>query len=423
MTAHSNGLLGGATVVQRALLEYVGRGLAAVVRRSGGTGAQSVTHPPQQGGLVPTDWTALIDAAQLHGVHGLLHEAVRNQPQIPAPAAQAIDALHRQELQRSIRLSTELLRLLTLFEEHGIPAMPIKGPVLAQRVYGNLGLRAFWDLDLLVPQDAVAEAGQLLAQEGFVAEERWSARRLRRELRGNCEQNFDHPERLVHVELHWRFVPRSIGLDLSVAEVWQRAEEIVFLGRPMPVPALQDELLTLTVHHGAKHGWERLRMITDVSLLVGRILDDAPGGEREGAATLIQRTEAAGIRRLLSTGILMAHRLLGAEMHPALLNWAQRDPRVSLLVTRSTARLLSFTGEVEGNGLMELSVYLRSRERWGDRMRYLPRAARTVFAPTEQEQRLLPLPRGLHGLHVVLRPPRLLMKYLKRALTARRVPE
>jgi len=36
-----------------------------------------------------------------------------------------------------------LLKLLDLFENHGIPAVPFKGPVLASSIYGDLSLRQF----------------------------------------------------------------------------------------------------------------------------------------------------------------------------------------------------------------------------------------------------------------------------------------
>jgi len=47
-------------------------------------------------------------------------------------------------------LTKELLELLTLFEAHCIPASPYKGPALAIMAYGNLALRQFSDLNILV---------------------------------------------------------------------------------------------------------------------------------------------------------------------------------------------------------------------------------------------------------------------------------
>ena len=55
----------------------------------------------------------------------------------------------------NLYLTQEMLKLLSAFRKKGIPAIPYKGPVLAQAVYGNVGLRQFGDLDITVPEDCV----------------------------------------------------------------------------------------------------------------------------------------------------------------------------------------------------------------------------------------------------------------------------
>jgi hypothetical protein len=60
--------------------------------------------------------------------------------------------------QRNLFLTQELLKLLTLFKTNGISAIPYKGPVLAVAVYGNLALRQFGDLDILVHKRDVLRA-------------------------------------------------------------------------------------------------------------------------------------------------------------------------------------------------------------------------------------------------------------------------
>ena len=70
---------------------------------------------------------------------------------------------------RNLFLTRELLNLLTLFETHQIPAIPFKGPVLAASVYGNLALRQFSDLDLIIHKQHVAKARELLVSAGIPA--------------------------------------------------------------------------------------------------------------------------------------------------------------------------------------------------------------------------------------------------------------
>ena len=66
-------------------------------------------------------------------------------------------------------LTGELLRLLDLFEQNQIPAVPYKGPALGVAIYGKLSLRQFADLDILIPEKDVWKATDLLINRGYRA--------------------------------------------------------------------------------------------------------------------------------------------------------------------------------------------------------------------------------------------------------------
>jgi len=50
----------------------------------------------------------------------------------------------------NVFLTNKLFEILNLFKENDILALPFKGPVLAESVYGDISLRKFVDLDILV---------------------------------------------------------------------------------------------------------------------------------------------------------------------------------------------------------------------------------------------------------------------------------
>ena len=57
-------------------------------------------------------------------------------------------------LRRGLWFASELLRITHHLAKKEIRAIPYKGPVLAQSAYGDLALRHFSDLDLLIsPRD------------------------------------------------------------------------------------------------------------------------------------------------------------------------------------------------------------------------------------------------------------------------------
>ena len=67
----------------------------------------------------------------------------------------------------ALYLTAELLRILRLLDAHAIRAVPLKGPALAQSLYGDLALREFCDLDVLVQETDLRKARGLLEAQGY----------------------------------------------------------------------------------------------------------------------------------------------------------------------------------------------------------------------------------------------------------------
>src|SRR6202030_4510120 len=60
-----------------------------------------------------------------------------------------------------------LTRIMRQFERLQLRALPYKGPVLAQSLYRDLGLRSFSDLDFLISPADFDRAKQTLAEIGY----------------------------------------------------------------------------------------------------------------------------------------------------------------------------------------------------------------------------------------------------------------
>ncbi len=416
------------TLEQRALLHLVAAGLGLRTPN---------LRPAGDVDLSSVDWDTVIYLARLHGVLGLLGAGMeapdavarrRRATQVPRAVIERVTELRDAEVQRSVYLSCELLRVLQLLQDGGVEVLAFKGPLLAHRVYGGIGRRSFWDLDLLIPKEAFARARAILERDGYQPEELWSARRERRELRRNCEYNLDHPDRGVHLELHWRFVPSYLGFARSSREMagfWARSETVLFMGHRVPVLRLSDELSALAVHNAVKHAWERLRMVADIAAFVVLLTSQQTGGSAPGGnaaacsqscAEIMARAEALGARRAPAVGLLLAERLLGAPVPEALRAWARADRRAEPLAERFAEDLFSFNGVEVVDNLRRARSVLALRERRRDRVRHFLRLVRIAVLPSDRERELLPLPKPLRWVQVAVRPFRLARKYLLRYL-------
>jgi adenylate cyclase class IV len=86
---------------------------------------------------------------------------------MPSDILDELGAYFRANNIRNLSLTRELLRLSREVETRGIPVIPYKGPILAALAYGNLALREFGDLDVLVRTQDVLRAKELLASFGY----------------------------------------------------------------------------------------------------------------------------------------------------------------------------------------------------------------------------------------------------------------
>ncbi|NEO17531.1 MULTISPECIES: nucleotidyltransferase family protein [unclassified Moorena] len=98
------------------------------------------------------DWPWIVGMAQQQKVLPLLFRNLSylECTQIPSDLWQYMQAKVRSITLYNLSLTRTLVKLLPQLEARGIAAIPYKGPTLAAAAYGDLALREFVDLDLLV---------------------------------------------------------------------------------------------------------------------------------------------------------------------------------------------------------------------------------------------------------------------------------
>lgn len=356
------------------------------------------------------DWEYLLRMAREHGMEPLLYRHLNATcPEaVPKETLGQLRDHYGENSRRNLFLTRELLNLLNLFEGYKIPAIPFKGPVLAASVYGNLALRQFLDLDLIVRKQHVSKARELLASQGY-----------RPQFNLNCGQEaayvhwysahcFVREDGKVAVDLHWAITPRGFSFPLDPEQLWEHLEPISLVGNEVLTLSPENLLLILCVH-GGKHRWERLGWICDIAELT-RI--------RKGMDWSKVMNEAGALKseRMLFLGLYLASDLLEATLPEEATVRVRADPVVRSLAAQVRERLFR---EVDGlPGVLESWLFhLRIRDRLRDGCRY---CLGLVMTPTGLELTLIPLPTLFFPLYYVLRPIRLLVKHsgsmLKRLL-------
>jgi len=75
-----------------------------------------------------------------------------------------------------------------------------------------------------------------------------------------------HSEKPIKVEIHWRLNPGP-GYEPSFDELWERKRVSKLTNSPVYYLERED-LFFFLVTHGARHGWSRLRWLTDIDQIL-----------------------------------------------------------------------------------------------------------------------------------------------------------
>jgi hypothetical protein len=344
-------------------------------------------------------WEWLLAAAERHAVMPLLARRLAGPDgAAPPPILARLRARFDENVLRNLALTTTLAELLGRLAGAGVEAMPIKGPALAISAYGDLALRQFGDLDIVVRPADFDRARSLLRDWGYrPALELGDAGE--RTLRSSDHHlPLEHEESKVRVELHWSLDNGRPGRILDGDWVWANARTVSLLGREVPALSWSALLVYLCVH-GAKHGWTNLGWIRDVA----GVLEAAPAGELAGAARLAAATDA---RRRLALGVALARSLLAAPARDDL------QPEGGADVARLEEEVRAGMFDDAGAGrLGELAFQCRTFDTLRDRAGY---CWYVLATPHPADVEAVKLPGWMRGLYFLARPARLAAKYGRR---------
>lgn len=338
-----------------------------------------------------TDWDTVLDLAARHGVVPLLYRSL--EAVCPAAVPPAIRAALREAVQVIVQgnlfLTRELVDVAARFRQSAIEFIPYKGPILTMSLYGDLSLRPFADLDILVHDTDVERSVHLLQSAGYkvirppalagakAEEQALLAGRLLRDAFWAYQVVAVHPGRGTVVELHWRVAP-SYVLTRTQQSLWEELAPVTVAGTTLYSFAAENLLWFLCVH-GAKHNWGRLNWICDVAELVRAHPD------LNWEKVLTTGRELA-VERRLSLGLLLANLVLDAPLPAAIQDRIDANKDVQMLAKQVVDRVFSPPG-AGTQRLDQLPFQLRSMDRGADRARYLRHIARTFFSGLKPQKR------------------------------------
>jgi len=301
----------------------------------------------------------------------------------------------------------QLFFILELLKKNEITAVPFKGPVLAQNVFGDVTLRRYLDLDIFISKKDAVKAVDVLMQKGFMPEKGTlpGGKGKKAYLEKLVAISLVHPKMHLSIDLQWDISNRFSNMPIVLEDVETRIEQVVLNKKNVPnLPP--EELLCYFCLHGTKHRWLILDLVCCVSELI-RVRKNINWGYTLEYANRIH------CRRVLLLGLFLARDLLGVNLPDYIDQMIDQDRQIKLLASKAYEGL--FDNYMDGTMMPEKfdSFMFQVKDSFFDKILY---GCRTLFLPTKEDLRCFPLPGFLMFLLYELRPLRLIFEYGKRRL-------
>jgi hypothetical protein len=314
---------------------------------------------------------------------------------VPQTIQNELNHFYMTNVQTSLLFTAELLSLLSVFQQNGIPFAAFKGIVLGASLYGDPALREFSDLDILVHEEDVSKVEDILTagryQPDFVGKDYRSAF-----LRYQGQYAFRNKQTGTSVDLHWRLSAKGEAFPLKSNEIWPGLKQAIVCGRPIPTLA-NDDLALFLAAHGTKEGWRSLKWVCDFAEVLRNYRDI-------DWMAVFGRAERSNCLRSLQLAMVLASTLLEAPAPSELIEEASANSAVLLLVEKAKLRMLRAVPEGELRQFLDsLNTHDRIRHR-------LWPVVALVTTRTVGDYQAMPLPKLLWGTYYLTRPFRLMMK-------------
>jgi Uncharacterised nucleotidyltransferase len=356
----------------------------------------------------PVNWDKIYTLARFHQIRPIILRGAIHIHNKGVPESFLLklkeDCLHLTF--HGLHQTTELLRLLKIYKNNNILAIPYKGVWLANTYYGGWGMREFSDIDLFVFEHDMPNFKKIMLKQGYVPQMNLTPEQETMMMKILCELNFDifdkDNNRLFHIEPHFKSNGISDGVKhLTLHDLQPRLVEMPFANTTISSFSAEDNLLLTVIHHGLKEGWALLKYLFDVYAILKK------EHKTMDWAYVLTQAEQLKISNPLFIGLNLMHYLFEIPFSDALMQHLNK-PKIKEL---AHTRCLNLDDMTVKNRLFSLFIFnLKGLDSWSDRLKII---INRLFYPHLEDIIYVSLPPRLFFLYFFLRPFRGLLKFLK----------
>ncbi|MCA9953774.1 MAG: lasso peptide biosynthesis B2 protein [Ardenticatenaceae bacterium] len=224
----------------------------------------------QLGQLGSEEWEALVKIANQQHVLTLLYACLQRlnvETAVPRPILDQMRQKQQQITMQNLAIYRELRLISEQMQAEEVPMIVLKGAYLATAVYPHISQRTVGDLDLLVPEEKVLQAADVMHRLGWQETQPFTLDALR--------QHHHHLPTFVKkgvnfpVEIHWNIALPLDNNRIKPDDLWPQPMTISLAGTDSLAFPPHLQLLHLALHTAYNHQFAfDLRSLCDIALLI-----------------------------------------------------------------------------------------------------------------------------------------------------------
>ena len=352
--------------------------------------------------LINTDlnWEYLLRISAIHRLTPLLYYNLKSicPEKIPNNIFEELKEYFNVNIRKNLLMTGELINIMKLLKSKNITAIPYKGPVLSNLAYGNLSLREFGDIDILVDildaikvKNIMIDNGYELYQPIIVKDSYY--------MKLEPEYQFYNINTGIVIEIKWKIEGNFFSFPKKSNYLFECLEKFELHGFEVNTFSRVDQLLIACIH-AAKHDWDRLSWICDISEMLKSI-------ENIDWLEMLDKSEKMNIKRLLFVNIILTRDLFNLELSPDILKQLNSDPSAIKISNQIQERIF------KNKNLNIFQKFISDINKRDNLICGFTDCVNGLTRPTYVDFLDISLPESLIFLYFIIRPFLLLKRYGK----------
>lgn len=226
----------------------------------------------QLGKLDAKGWETVVKIANQQHVLTLFYACLQRltlETAVPPHLLEQMQQKQQQITLQNLAIYRELRLISEQMQAAAVPLLVMKGTYLATAVYPHIGQRAVGDLDLLVPEEKVMQAVNVMHTLGWQESQPFALevlRQHRHHLPTFVKKGVNFP-----VEIHWNIVRPLENNRITPSDLWEQPVAVSLAGSDSLAFPPHLQLLHLALHAAYNHQFAfDLRSLCDMGLIINQ---------------------------------------------------------------------------------------------------------------------------------------------------------